>query len=91
MASPKAAKFGTFQGVFIPSVMTIFGVIMYLRMGWVVGHVGLIPTLAIVTIASLVTFITGLSISATATNMNVEGGGAYFMISRSLGLEAGAA
>ena len=90
-ANKLPVKFGTFSGVFIPSVMTIFGVIMYLRMGWVVGNVGLFSTLLIVTIASLVTFITGLSISATATNMNVQGGGAYYMISRSLGLEAGAA
>ncbi len=64
---------------------------MYLRMGWVVGHVGLVASLLIVTISSAITFITSLSISATATNMKVEGGGAYYMISRSLGVEIGAA
>lgn len=84
-------KFGTFKGVYTPSVLTILGVIMYLRMGWVVGHAGLIASLIIVTISSAITFITSLSISATATNMKVEGGGAYFMISRSLGVEIGAA
>lgn len=84
-------RFGTFQGVFLPSTLTILGVIMYLRMGWVVGHAGVIPTLIIITLATAITFLTGLSISATATNMKVETGGAYFMISRSLGLEAGAA
>ncbi|MGA1875358.1 MAG: Na-K-Cl cotransporter [bacterium] len=83
--------FGTFKGVYLPSVLTIFGVIMYLRLGWVVGNVGLIMTLLIVTMGSAITFLTGLSIAATATNMKVGGGGAYFMISRSLGLEAGAA
>ncbi|MGA1871307.1 MAG: amino acid permease, partial [bacterium] len=83
--------FGTFKGVYLPSILTIFGVIMYLRIGWVVGNVGLWPTLLIVTISSAITFLTGLSISATATNMNVGGGGAYFMISRSFGVEAGAA
>jgi amino acid transporter len=83
--------FGTFIGVFLPSVLTILGVIMYLRMGWIVGQVGLIPTLIIVTMATAITLITGLSISATATNMKVGVGGAYYMISRSLGLEAGAA
>lgn len=83
--------FGTFVGVFLPSLLTILGVIMYLRMGWIVGQVGLLSTLLIVTMATSVTFITGLSISATATNMKVGGGGAYYMISRSLGLEAGVA
>ncbi len=85
------AGFGTFTGVFTPSILTILGVIMYLRMGWVLGNAGLGKTLLIVTISSLITFLTGLSISAIATNMKVGGGGAYFMISRSLGLEPGAA
>ncbi len=83
--------FGTFKGVYTPSVLTIFGVIMYLRFGWVLGNVGLAGTLLIVTIATAITFLTGLSISAMATNMKVGTGGAYYIISRSLGLEAGAA
>lgn len=85
------AGFGTFKGVFTPSILTILGVIMYLRLGWVLGNLGLPATLVVVTLSSLVTFVTGLSIAATATNMRVGGGGAYFMISRSLGLSAGAA
>ncbi len=84
-------KFGTFKGVFTPSLQTIFGVVMYLRMGWVLGQMGLFTTLVIVTLASAITFFTALSISATATNMKIAGGGAYYMISRSLGLELGAA
>lgn len=83
--------FGTFKGVFTPSVLTIFGVIMYLRFGWVLGNVGLPATLLIVTLATSITFLTGLSISAMATNMKVGIGGAYYIISRSLGLEAGVA
>jgi amino acid transporter len=83
--------FGTFKGVYTPSVLTIFGVIMYLRFGWVLGNVGLSGTLLIVTLATAITFLTGLSISAMATNMKVGGGGAYYIIARSLGLEAGAA
>ena len=86
-----AHSFGAFQGVFLPSILTIFGVVMYLRMGWVVGNAGLISTIVIVTISSAITLITVLSMSSIATNMKVRGGGAYFMVSRSLGVEAGAA
>ena len=88
-ASASGYQFGTFKGVFTPSILTILGVIMYLRTGWVLGHVGLALTLVIVTVSSSVTFLTGLSVSALATNMRVKGGGAYYMISRSLGVEAG--
>ena len=83
--------FGAFQGVFTPSILTIIGVVMYLRFGWMLGNLGLTASLLIVTMGSLITFLTGLSISALATNMRMKGGGAYFMLSRSLGLEAGAA
>lgn len=83
--------FGTFQGVFTPSILTIIGVVMYLRFGWMLGNVGLATSLLIVTMGSAITFLTGLSISALATNMRMKGGGAYFMLSRTLGLEAGAA
>ncbi len=90
-ATPGGAGFGTFKGVFTPSILTILGVIMYLRMGYILGNAGLGATLLIVTMSSLITLLTGLSISAIATNMKVGGGGAYYMISRSLGLEPGAA
>ena len=83
--------FGTFQGVFTPSILTIIGVVMYLRFGWMLGNVGLVRSLLLVVIGSSITFLTGLSISALATNMRMKGGGAYFMLSRSLGLETGAA
>lgn len=86
-----SAKLGTFGGVFTPSLLTILGVIMYLRFGWVVGNVGLIGTLLIVTLSTTITFLTSLSISAIATNAPVKGGGAYFLISRSLGAEIGGA
>ena len=62
---------------------------MYLRFGWVVGNVGLLGTLLIVTLSTLITFLTSLSIAAISTNTPVKIGGAYYMISRSLGLEIG--
>ena len=82
-------KFGMFGGVFVPNVLTILGVIMFLRTGWVVGQAGLRDALIILLIANSITFLTTLSLSAIATNIKVKGGGAYFLISRNLGLEIG--
>jgi len=89
--SNKVYKFGTFLGVFTPSILTILGLIMYLRFGWVVGNVGFYKTVLIVLMASSITFVTGLSASAIATNIKIGVGGEYYMISRSLGLEPGGA
>lgn len=86
-----AVKFGTFGGVFVPNVLTILGVILFLRSGWVVGNAGLTGALAMLCIANAVTFISALSLSAIATNTKAQGGGAYFLVSRSLGLEFGGA
>jgi solute carrier family 12 sodium/potassium/chloride transporter 2 len=82
-------KFGTFGGVFTPNVLTILGVIMYLRLGWVVGNAGLVGAITIIILAKLVTLCTGLSMSSITTNIRIGAGGAYSIISKSLGLEAG--
>jgi len=84
-------RFGTFAGVFTPNVLTILGIILFLRTGWVVGQAGLVNGLIIVAIANSISFLTGLSLSSIATSMTVKTGGNYFMISRSLGLEIGGA
>jgi amino acid transporter len=84
-----ANKFGTFGGVFTPDVLTILGVIMYLRLGWVVGNAGFIGALVIILLAKSVTICTGLSMSSITTNIKIGPGGAYSIISKSLGLEAG--
>lgn len=81
--------FGTFGGVFTPSLLTILGVIMFLRFNTVVGYAGLWNTLLILAGAKIISLITGLSISSISTNMRVKGGGAYYLISRSLGPEFG--
>src|SRR6056297_3170037 len=92
VVTPKSKDgLGTFGGVFTPSILTILGVIMYLRFGWVVGNVGLIGTLLIVTLATAITFLTALSVAAIATDQRVRIGGAYYMISRSMGIEPGGA
>lgn len=84
-------RFGTFGGVFTPCVLTILGVIMFLRYGYVVGQAGVIGALIILAASKVITGLTGLSLSAIATNTEVKGGGAYFLISRSLGVEFGGA
>ncbi|OQY26576.1 MAG: hypothetical protein B6244_13100 [Candidatus Cloacimonetes bacterium 4572_55] len=87
----KAYKFGTFSGVFTPSILTILGVIMYLRLGFVVGHAGLLWALAIIVVAHFISVPTGLSVSSIATDKKVKAGGVYYIISRSLGLSIGGA
>ena len=89
MANNGQNKLGTFGGVFTPDVLTILGVIMYLRLGWVVGNAGLIGAIAIILLAKVITIATGLSMSSITTNIKIGAGGAYSIIAKSLGLEAG--
>ncbi len=84
-------KFGAFAGVFTPSVLTILGVIMYQRMGWLVGNAGLVGSLVIVALAHVISVTAGLSVASIATSRTVRTGGAYHIISRSLGLPIGGA
>jgi amino acid transporter len=88
-AAKQGYSFGTFGGVFTPSVLTIIGVIMFLRFNVVVGYAGLWNALLILAASKTITVITALSLSSIATNMRVKGGGAYYLISRSLGPEFG--
>ena len=84
-------KYGVFLGVFTPSILTILGVIMYQRFGWVVGNAGLFGAIGIVLLAHVISVTTGLSVASIATNHRVGTGGNYYMISRSLGLSIGGA
>ena len=84
-------KFGAFAGVFTPSILTILGVIMYLRLGWVVGQAGLIAAIVIIVVAHVISITTGLSITAISTDKKIKAGGIYYMLSRSLGLPMGGA
>ena len=85
----KGNKFGTFEGVFTPSILTILGVIMYMRLPWVVGNGGLHVAIGIIFVAHVISITTGLSVSSIATDKSVKGGGPYYIISRSLGLPLG--
>ncbi|MBU2885849.1 amino acid permease [Gilvimarinus agarilyticus] len=89
LQKPKS-KFGTLP-VFFTAISTILGAVMFLRFGYAVGSVGFLGTLAIVFIGHLVTVPTSMSIAEIATNQKVEGGGEYYIISRSFGINIGAA
>jgi amino acid transporter len=90
-ASPEMRKFSTFEGVFLPTILTIFGLVIFMRATFVTGHAGIYQALGILIAAKSITMLTGLSISAIATNTEVKGGGVYYLISRSLGPEFGGA
>lgn len=86
----KKAGFGTLE-VFVTSLSTILGAVLFLRFGWAVGNLGFFKVVAIVLIGHLVTFPTAFAVAEIATNQRVLGGGAYYIISRSFGLNIGAA
>ncbi len=86
---PEQKKFGTFAGVFTPSILTILGVIMYMRLGWVVGNAGLIGAIIIIVIAHVISVATGLSVSSVATDKKIGAGGIYYVLSRSMGIPIG--
>ncbi|XP_027893660.1 solute carrier family 12 member 6 isoform X2 [Xiphophorus couchianus] len=87
----KSPQMGTFMGVYLPCLQNIFGVILFLRLTWVVGTAGVLQALCIVFTCCCCTLLTAISMSAIATNGVVPAGGSYFMISRSLGPEFGGA
>lgn len=80
---------GAFTGVYRPTILTILGVMMYLREGWVVGQAGLAGAFLLILLIFLITGTTALSLSSIATNTRVGAGGVFAIISRSLGLESG--
>ncbi|CAG6016162.1 unnamed protein product, partial [Menidia menidia] len=87
--SKGVVKFGWIKGVLVRCMLNIWGVMLFIRMTWIVGQAGIALACVIVGMATVVTTITGLSTSAIATNGFVRGGGAYYLISRSLGPEFG--
>jgi amino acid transporter len=87
----KQGTLGTFAGVFTPSILTILGIILFLRLGFVVGGAGLRGAIIILLLANGISILTTFSLSAISTNIRVKGGGDYYLISRTLGLEFGGA
>ena len=83
------AKQGTFLGVFVPCTQNILGIILFIRLSWIIGQSGTGLGLLVVVICCATTFLTSLSLSAIATNGAIKGGGPYYLISRALGPEFG--
>ncbi|MBU0675997.1 MAG: amino acid permease [Proteobacteria bacterium] len=77
--------------VFLTAISTILGAVMFLRFGYAVGNVGFVGTMVIILIGHAVTIPTAMALAEIATNQKVEGGGEYFIISRSFGIIPGAA
>nr|XP_020145616.1 solute carrier family 12 member 7 isoform X2 [Microcebus murinus] len=84
-------RMGTFIGVYLPCLQNILGVILFLRLTWIVGAAGILESFLIVAVCCSCTLLTAISMSAIATNGVVPAGGSYYMISRSLGPEFGGA
>ncbi len=82
-------KLGTFNGVYIPILLSMLGAIMYIRMLFVVGEAGITGTMAIFLISLAISVLTFISVTAIATNSKVGDGGAYYIISRTLGPGSG--
>lgn len=85
----KGGNLGTFAGVFTPSILTILGIILFLRLGYVTGSVGVGRAFLIIAVANVITILTSQSLAAIATNLKVKSGGDYYLISRTLGVEFG--
>ncbi|MCO5570007.1 hypothetical protein L7F22_023722 [Adiantum nelumboides] len=82
-------KLGTLMGVFVPCLQNILGIIFYIRFSWIVGIAGVWHSLILISLCCLCTCLTGLSLSAIATNGAMKGGGPYYLIGRALGPEVG--
>ncbi len=87
----KDSKIGAIKGVFLPSFLQMIGVILFMRVGWILGHVGLLQMFFIMTMSSALLFITSLSMTSIVSNMKMGSGGSYYIISRLLGVGFGSA
>ncbi|KAJ5403882.1 hypothetical protein N7509_003753 [Penicillium cosmopolitanum] len=88
-ASEETKKLGTFSGVFVPTTLNVLSILMFLRFGFILGQAGLLGILGLLLVSYMINLVTTMSLSAIASNGTVRGGGAYYLISRSLGPEFG--
>ncbi|WFD29062.1 hypothetical protein MSPP1_000067 [Malassezia sp. CBS 17886] len=88
-AGGAARKLGTWDGVFMPVTLNVLGIILFLRFGFILGQAGLLGSFVLLAVSYGIDAVTVLSVNAISTNGQVRGGGAYYLISRSLGPEFG--
>ena len=91
LVTNKDKGLGAVMGVFVPCVLSIVGVVLFMRLGWAIGEAGVLGTLSMIGLGTLLSYLTAFSLCALATNGKIRGGGAYYLISRSLGPEMGGA
>ncbi|KAF9139763.1 hypothetical protein BGX30_007533 [Mortierella sp. GBA39] len=89
LATTKSSKLGVFSGVFVPCILSIWGIILFLRFGFIIAQAGVMGTMAMFIVGYAINIFTTLSLSAISTNGTVRGGGVYYLLSRSLGPEFG--
>ncbi|KAF8962514.1 hypothetical protein BGZ46_001153 [Entomortierella lignicola] len=89
LATTSSSKLGVISGVFVPCVLSIWGIILFLRFGFIIAQAGVIGTMAMFIVGYAINIFTSLSLSAISTNGTVRGGGVYYLLSRSLGPEFG--
>ena len=82
---------GAVAGVFVPCMLSIIGLVLFLRLGWSVGEAGVLGALSMIGVGTAMSLLTAFSLCALATNGKIRAGGAYYLISRSLGPEMGGA
>jgi potassium/chloride transporter 9 len=82
-------QLGVINGVYVPCLLNIIGVVLFLRVGWAISHVGWAGLFAIFAVGETAAILTVLSLSAIVSNGTMKGGGSYYMISRCLGPEFG--
>ena len=83
--------FGTFFGVFLPAVLPLLGVVLFLRLGSILYFGGLVATYLVISLAAIIMITTAFSMSSMATNMRIGNGGVYYVLSRTFGVEIGGA
>ncbi|TNN52808.1 Solute carrier family 12 member 8 [Liparis tanakae] len=81
--------FGTWDGVFTTCMINIFGVVLFLRTGYLVGNTGVLLGMFLVSLVVLVALVAVMSGIGVCEQCGVGSGGIYSMISIVLGGRVG--